>query len=90
MVAFVLGDLFSNRGFSPAEQYVGEVFGEEIDMLEYEQRVEAQEQSMASVGQPVSTAQKQQIRNQVWNDMIQEKVMYRELNKLGMRIGQDE
>lgn len=90
MVAFVLGDLFSNRGFSPAEQYVGEVFGEEIDMLEYEQRVEAQEQSMASIGQPVSTAQKQQIRNQVWNDMIQEKVMYRELNKLGMRIGQDE
>jgi parvulin-like peptidyl-prolyl isomerase len=90
MVAFVLGDLFSNRGFSPAEQYVGEVFGEEIDMLEYEQRVEAQEQSMASVGQPVSTAQRQQIRNQVWNDMIQEKIMYRELNKLGMRIGQDE
>ena len=36
MVAFVLGDLFSNRGFSPAEQYVGEVFGEEIDMLEYQ------------------------------------------------------
>src|SRR6056297_2905014 len=90
MVAFVLGDLFSNRGFSPAEQYVGEVFGEEIDMLEYEHRVEAQEQSMASVGQPVSPAQRQQIRNQVWNDMIQEKVMYRELNELGMRIGQDE
>lgn len=90
MVAFVLGDLFSNRGFSPADQYVGEVFGEEIDMLEYEQRVEAQEQSMASVGQPVSTAQRQQIRNQVWNDMIQEKVMYRELNKMGLRIGQDE
>jgi peptidyl-prolyl cis-trans isomerase D len=90
MVAFVLGDLFSNNRFSPADQYVGEVFGEEIDMLEYEQRVEAQEQSMASVGQPVSPAQRQQIRNQVWNDMIQEKVMYRELNKLGMRIGQDE
>lgn len=31
MVAFVLGDLFSNQGFSPAEQYVGEVFGEEIE-----------------------------------------------------------
>jgi len=90
MVAFVLGDLFSNNRFSPADQYVGEVFGEEIDMLEYEQRVEAQEQSMASVGQPVSPAQRQQIRNQVWNNMIQEKVMYRELNKLGMRIGQDE
>lgn len=90
MVAFVLGDLFSNQGFSPQEQYVGEVYGEEIDLLEYEQRVDAQIQSMTSVGQAVSTAQRQQIRNQVWNNMIQEKIMYRELNKLGMRISQDE
>lgn len=90
MVAFVLGDLFSNRGFSPTEQYVGEVYGEEIDLLEYEQRVSAQEESMTSVGQPISPAQRQQIRNQVWNNMIQEKIMYRELNKLGMRISQDE
>jgi len=90
MVAFVLGDLFSNRGFSPTDQYVGEIYGEEIDLLEYEQRVKAQEESMSSVGQPVSPSQRQQIRNQVWNDMIREKIMYREMNKLGMRVSQDE
>ncbi len=90
MVAFVLGDIFSNRGSTPADEYVGEVFGEEINMMEYEQRVRNRKEGLSSIGQPVSTAQDQQIRNQVWNDMIQEKIMYSELNDLGMRLGQDE
>ncbi len=90
MVAFVLGDLFSNRGRAPEDQYVGEVFGQEINMVDYEKRVEGQKQSLASIGQPVSTNQDQQIRNQVWNDMVQEKIMYTEMNKLGMRLSQDE
>jgi peptidyl-prolyl cis-trans isomerase D len=90
MVAFVLGDIFSGRGTAPADQYVGQVYGEEINMLDYERRVEAQKQSMASVGQPVSTQAEQQIRNQVWNNMVQEKIMYNELNSLGMRLSQDE
>lgn len=90
MVAFVLGDMFSNQGGSPEDQYVGEVFGEEINMRDYEMRVEAQKQSMASIGQAVSTSAEQQIRNQVWNDMVQERIMYTEMNKIGLRLGQDE
>lgn len=91
MVAFVLGDIFSNRGGSTqGDQYVGEVFGEEINLVEYEKRVEAEKQSMASIGQGASSGQDQQIRNQVWNDMVQEKVMYTEMNKIGLRLGQDE
>ncbi len=90
MVAFVLGDLMSNRGGGVQDQYVGEVFGEEINMIDYERRVEAEKQSLASIGQSVSSAQEQQIRNQVWNSMIQERIMYTEMNKIGMRIGQEE
>src|SRR5690554_1873001 len=89
MVAFVLGDIFSGGGPTQQNQYVGEVFGEEINLIEYERRVDAEKQSMASIGQPIG-GQDQQIRNQVWNDMIQEKVMYTEMNKIGMRLGQDE
>ncbi len=90
MVAFVLGDLMSNNGGGVQDQYVGEVFGEEINMIDYERRVEAEKQSLASIGQSVSSAQEQQIRNQVWNAMIQERIMYTEMNKIGMRIGQEE
>lgn len=91
MVAFVLGDIFSNRGGSgQGDQYVGEVFGEEINFVDYEKRVEAEKQSMASIGQGASGSQDQQVRNQVWNDMVQEKVMYAEMNKIGLRLGQDE
>ena len=91
MVAFVLGDIFSNSGGSQqGDQYVGEVFGEEINLVEYEKRVEAEKQSMASIGQSAPSSQDVQIRNQVWNDMVQEKVMYTEINKIGLRLGQDE
>ncbi len=90
MVAFVLGDIFSGGGGAPADQYVGQVYGEEINMLDYERRVDAQKQSMASVGQPVTTQAEQQIRNQVWNNMVQERIMYNELNKIGLRLSQDE
>lgn len=90
MVAFILGDIFSGRAGSVSNRYVGEVYGEEINMLDYERRVEEFKQSQSSVGQPVSGAAEQQIRNQVWNSMVQEKILYSEMNKLGMRLGQDE
>lgn len=88
MVAFVLGDIFTGTGGGRQDQYVGEVYGEEINLVDFERRVDAEKQSIASIGQ--SSGQDEQIRNQVWNDMIQEKVMYSEMNKLGLRIGQDE
>lgn len=91
MIAFVLGDIFANRtGTQPGDQYVGEVYGEEINLVEYERRVDTEMQSMASIGQAAPSSQDQQIRNEVWNDMVQEKVMYSEMNKLGLRLGQDE
>ncbi len=90
MVAFILGDILSNRSTGSGDRYVGSVFGEEINLVDYERRVEAQKESMASIGQPISSEAEQQIRNQVWNNMVQEKVMYAEMNKLGLRIGQDE
>ncbi len=90
MVAFVFLDFFTGSGFSQPERYVGEVFGEEINMIDYERKVEAYKQSMATVGQPVSSQQEQQVRNQVWNDMIQAKIMHAEMSKLGMRISRDE
>ncbi|HLV53472.1 MAG TPA: SurA N-terminal domain-containing protein, partial [Cryomorphaceae bacterium] len=89
MVAFILGDFVAGQGNSPASQYVGEVYGEEINMLDYEQRVENEVQAMNSVGNPISTTDPQ-VRNQVWDDMIQEMIMYKELNELGVRMSREE
>jgi peptidyl-prolyl cis-trans isomerase D len=90
MVAFVFLDFFTGSGGTQPNQYVGEVFGEEINMIDYEKKVDAYKQSMATVGQPVTSDAEQQIRNQVWNDMIQAKIMHAEMNKLGMRVSRDE
>ncbi|MFN2422440.1 MAG: peptidylprolyl isomerase [Cryomorphaceae bacterium] len=90
MVAFVFLDFFTGSGGVQPDRYVGEVAGEEINMIDYERKVEAYKQSMATVGQPVTSEAEQQIRNQVWNEMIQETIMHGELSKLGMRISRDE
>lgn len=90
MVAFVFLDFFTGSGFSQPDRYVGEVFGEEINMIDYERKVEAYKQSMATVGQPVTAEAEQQIRNQVWNEMIQARIMHGEMSKVGMRISRDE
>ena len=90
MVAFILGDLFSGGGPTPQEQYVGEVYGEEIDMVQYEQRVQEQIQSRQVTGQPLNEQARNSIRNQVWNNMVMERIMYNQLNELGMRITQEE
>lgn len=89
MVAFILGEYVAGQGNSPASQYVGEVYGEEINMLDYEQRVENEVQAMNSIGNPISTTDPQ-VRNQVWDDMIQEMIMYKELNELGVRMSREE
>ncbi len=90
MVAFVFLDFLGGSGFTQADRYVGEVLGEEINMVEYEKKVDAYKQSLAAVGQPVTSQAEQQIRNQVWNDMIEARVMHNEMSRLGMRISRDE
>lgn len=90
MVAFVFLDFFTGSGGAQPDRYVGEVAGEEINMIDYERKVEAYKQSMATVGQPVTADAEQQIRNQVWNEMIRETIMHGEMSKLGMRISRDE
>lgn len=91
MVAFVFLDfLGGGGGFAQQDRYVGEVFGEEINMIDYEKKVEAYKQSMATVGQPVTAQAEQQIRNQVWNELVQARIMHGEMSKVGMRISRDE
>lgn len=92
MVAFVLGDIFSSRGFfaNNGAGKVGEVYGEEINITEYQNRVDAEKQSRSSVGQPVNSAMDQQVRDQIWEEMIRERVIGTELEKLGMNLTQQE
>lgn len=89
MVAFVLSDMFAGGG-GVQEQYVGEIDGNAIDRMAYEQRVQKEIESRNSIGQPTSAQVTESIRNSVWNNMVREMVMFPQLRKAGVVVTAEE
>ena len=80
MVAFILGDFFSNKRGSSAsrEQSIGSVYGNDIERQNYELKVNEELESRQSIGQPANTEMSDQIRDQVWNQMTQEIILQKD------------
>ena len=90
MLAFILGDLFSNRGGGRPEYIVGEIHGEPVSGVEYEFMISDLEGGLRSTGQRLTEADRDQIRNQVWNDLVRSKVLGQEVNELGITVTPEE
>lgn len=94
LLAFILGDLFNSGGslFSGDRYRVAEINGENIDYREYEQQVkntiETYKNNMRV--QSLSQAQRDQIREMVWNDMIQKILLQKEFEATGINVSSDE
>lgn len=86
MALFVLGDLLnSGSGFLRESLDVGEVDGETISYRMFESRVQEQ------LGTENATeAQREQVRNQVWNAILQEKILLTEFEKAGLSASSEE
>ncbi len=93
MGAFVLGDFMrggsGGRG-QQAQDSVGTIYGEKVDRQQYENRVEQAIQSQENSGQQVTSEMRQRIRDQVWNNMVRERVMMEQIEKLGITISKAE
>ncbi|MCB0792937.1 MAG: peptidylprolyl isomerase [Flavobacteriales bacterium] len=83
MVAFILTDLFSNRGGSRTRA-VGAIAGEDIDIQEYDRRVGEELDSYRNDFNATVTSQMtEQVRNTVWNDIIREHTLLRQAEDAG-------
>ena len=89
MGAFIMGDMFRGGGNSQS-QYIGEIDGDKIDRIEYENRVSLQLESLRSISQNPDAATTDQIRNQVWNNILRERTVMVELKEAGISVTQDE
>tara|TARA_B100000508_G_scaffold140678_1_gene142817 strand:+ start:16735 stop:18804 length:2070 start_codon:yes stop_codon:yes gene_type:complete len=87
MVAFIGSDLLSGNSniFSQPDTDVGEINGVKISIQEFERRL-----SEASNGQDVSGQQMDQMRNRVWNQLLQEKLVETEYAKIGISVTDEE
>lgn len=91
LAAFVLGDLFSSgprqRSFN-----IGEVEGEEIPILAFNQRLEENLNiRRQNLGRENLTLQEQyNVRQSTWEEIIREIILGKEYNSLGLNIATEE
>jgi len=87
LVAFILGDFFSsNSGMSSSDASVGEINGKDINVMDFEEKVQVQltNYKLQSNSDNIDQNTTEQIREQSWNQLINEMVMNPQYEKLGL------
>ncbi len=92
LLGFILMDAFAGKSGSLGNDsmLIGEINSTEIDYIEFEKKVKAQEEYQQSQGGLRGDESRQQILESVWNQEVNEVLMNTEFKKLGLKIGKKE
>ncbi len=91
LAAFVLGDLLGPGPTGPRRFDVGEVEGTTITYQQFEQRAQQQiDNWQQQTGERASQQDVFQIRQQVWDQMVEEILLEEEFDRLGLRVSGEE
>lgn len=87
LIAFILMDAKQDKGGVSASESIGKVNGSIIAQAEFNKKLQTIEnQEEQQTGQKASNTRLAQIREQVWNQIVAEKVFYAEAAKLGIEF----
>jgi len=89
MLAFILGDLFSSKPGQTAVN-IGEIAGENVEAADFEKSIALQEEVLESINQKIDENGREQIRNQVWSQLVRDKVLGEQFDKLGLNVSEAE
>ena len=82
LLAFIVGDLFNNGGFSSSSKDVGSINGKGISFEDFRIKVSNVEKS----GQGTTSTQ---AANRVWEEEVSIALLTAEFDKLGIRVGEN-
>jgi peptidyl-prolyl cis-trans isomerase D len=87
LIAFILMDAKKDKGSRSASESIGKVNGERIEQTEFNKKMQSVEsQEEQQTGQKPTNTRLAQMREQVWNQIVAEKVFYAEAAKLGIEF----
>lgn len=93
LIAFVLGDAVRSSGFlfSRSKYEVAEISGNSISIQDYQKRIE-EVQGVYEVlyGGALDTETQDQLRQQVWQDMVRTNIMEEQYEEVGIGVSSDE
>src|ERR1700709_2147374 len=93
LIGFILMDAKqgSSRMFSGNASSIGKINGETVDNADFSNRVkQAEDQQEQQSGRRVTGAQIYQLRQNVWDQIVAEKVLTSEFDKLGLTFSPKE
>ncbi len=94
IVFMVISDLdipsITNRGQNLASAVVGNVNGEKIMYTEFERRVKEQAEAARAQSPNAEDFDEAPVREQVWNEMVDDILLRQESEKLGISVSNDE
>jgi len=91
MLAFVLTDLFKSgpSAFNRSQNVVGEIAGEQIDYALFQSKVD-ERRELYVANDPNRVPDEASLREEAWNSMINDMVVKKEHEKLGLFVSADE
>lgn len=93
LAAFVLGDFFkASPNTGRQRQYVGAIDGEEISTVVFENKVNDRVEATKNQRQTDKLTPQEiyQIRQAIWNEMVEDALLAKELDKLGLTVTSEE
>jgi peptidyl-prolyl cis-trans isomerase D len=94
LVLFVVGDFLDSRqGYTSGSRSIGTIDGEDVDLAAFDRRVNDEVESLREdFSQPMDNNAQEQIRTQVWNEVVRERVLKSQLAAAGFgeEISQEE
>ncbi|MEP6713096.1 MAG: peptidylprolyl isomerase [Ferruginibacter sp.] len=87
IIAFIVTSDNKKSGSLLSSSSVGKVDGDNIELADFNKRVKMMEdQEEQRSGQRPNTTRTYQIRDQLWNQMVAEKIFFKETEKLGINF----
>src|SRR6476660_7845819 len=91
LIAFVVQDGFRSKSlFSGSDNSVGVINGNKVDAIEFQQRINAAEEQYRAAGYPLNDMMRQNIRESLWNEYVENSIMTDHYDELGIGVSDKE
>ncbi len=87
LIAFIVQDAFQNQSmFQSNPSVLGRVAGKKIDAADFEERYKQTEAQYTNQGYPMNEGMRQNIREALWNEYVDDAIMSDRYENLGIQI----
>ncbi len=87
LIAFIVQDAFQNSNmFGDTSNTIGEINGTKVDAFEFDEKIKRAEEMYRAQGYPMNDMMRNNIRESLWNEYIDDVIMKDRYDNLGIKV----